>query len=84
MQASVLCVVDCANILGEVPVWDVREQSFYWVDIEGKKNAPLGLLLDGADTSLGHAGAKAVTAVIQEAYIQAFRPAPSMTWWSRP
>jgi len=28
------CVVDCKNKLGEVPVWDVREQALYWVDIE--------------------------------------------------
>lgn len=27
--------VDCRNILGEVPVWDVAEQALYWVDIEG-------------------------------------------------
>jgi sugar lactone lactonase YvrE len=36
MTASVACVVDCRNKLGEVPVWDVREQALYWVDIEGK------------------------------------------------
>ncbi len=29
------CVVDCKNILGEVPVWDMAEQALYWVDIEG-------------------------------------------------
>lgn len=34
---EVKCVVECANILGEVPVWDVDEQNLYWVDIEGKK-----------------------------------------------
>lgn len=37
MQPSVRCVVDCANILGEVPLWDVQEQCLYWVDIEGRK-----------------------------------------------
>jgi sugar lactone lactonase YvrE len=36
MSANVACVVDCRNALGEVPVWDVREQALYWVDIEGK------------------------------------------------
>lgn len=36
MSDSVRCVVDCRNILGEVPVWDVTEQALYWVDIEGK------------------------------------------------
>lgn len=29
------CAVDCRNILGEVPVWDIAEQALYWVDIEG-------------------------------------------------
>lgn len=33
---SVRCVVEAKNRLGEVPVWDVREQALYWVDIEGK------------------------------------------------
>lgn len=33
---TVACVVDARNRLGEVPVWDVREQALYWVDIEGK------------------------------------------------
>jgi L-arabinonolactonase len=36
-ETEVRCVADCANILGEVPLWDVAEQSLYWVDIEGKK-----------------------------------------------
>jgi sugar lactone lactonase YvrE len=36
MRDAVTCVVDCRNRLGEVPVWDVREQALYWVDIEGK------------------------------------------------
>lgn len=31
----VSCAVNCRNILGEVPVWDVAEQALYWVDIEG-------------------------------------------------
>ena len=29
------CVVDCHNILGEVPVWDGAGQALFWVDIEG-------------------------------------------------
>jgi len=33
---SVACVVEAKDKLGEVPVWDVREQALYWVDIEGK------------------------------------------------
>ena len=36
MSENVRCVVDCHNILGEVPMWDVAEQALYWVDIEGK------------------------------------------------
>ena len=36
MTDIVRCVVDCANTLGEVPVWDVTEQALYWVDIEGR------------------------------------------------
>ena len=36
-MADVRCVVECANILGEVPLWDVAEQALYWVDIEGKR-----------------------------------------------
>jgi L-arabinonolactonase len=32
---AAVCVVDCRNILGEVPVWDAAEQALYWVDIEG-------------------------------------------------
>jgi sugar lactone lactonase YvrE len=34
-QFNAVCVVDCKNKLGEVPVWDVAEQALYWVDIEG-------------------------------------------------
>ncbi len=30
------CVVDCANVLGEGPVWSVSDQALYWVDINGK------------------------------------------------
>jgi sugar lactone lactonase YvrE len=36
MSDKVECVVDCRNRLGEVPVWDEREQALWWVDIEGK------------------------------------------------
>lgn len=36
-RPSVACVVNCGNILGECPVWDVAEQALYWVDIEGRK-----------------------------------------------
>jgi L-arabinonolactonase len=36
MSEKVRCVVDCHNILGEVPLWDEAEQALYWVDIEGK------------------------------------------------
>jgi L-arabinonolactonase len=33
---TVRCAAAATNILGEVPVWDIAEQSLYWVDIEGK------------------------------------------------
>lgn len=33
---NIACAVDAKNRLGEVPVWDVREQALYWVDIEGR------------------------------------------------
>ena len=36
MPDKVECVVDCRNILGEVPVWDPEGQVLYWVDIEGR------------------------------------------------
>ena len=36
MTENAICVVDCKNILGEVPLWDEQEQALYWVDIEGK------------------------------------------------
>jgi len=37
MPDIVSCVVDCHNKLGESPLWDVREQALYWVDIEGRR-----------------------------------------------
>ncbi len=30
-------VGDVKNVLGEGPVWDVREQVLYWTDVEGKR-----------------------------------------------
>ena len=30
-------VYPCQNILGEGPLWNLKEQAIYWVDIEGKK-----------------------------------------------
>lgn len=27
-------MIPCGNLLGEVPLWDVREQALYWVDID--------------------------------------------------
>jgi len=35
-MTEVKLIVDARNKLGEVPLWDVREQALYWVDIEGK------------------------------------------------
>lgn len=34
-MAEIRCVVDGHNTLGETPVWDMREQALFWVDIEG-------------------------------------------------
>jgi sugar lactone lactonase YvrE len=34
---SVECVADVHAILGEGPVWVVRERALYWVDIKGNK-----------------------------------------------
>lgn len=30
-------LVDCRNVLGEGPIWDVQEERLYWVDIFGQK-----------------------------------------------
>lgn len=37
MKPDITCVVDARNKLGEGPVWCLREQVLYWVDIEGCK-----------------------------------------------
>jgi len=37
MSYSVECVLDCANHLGEGPVWDVEEGRLYWVDGTGRR-----------------------------------------------
>lgn len=34
---SIECVVDCANHLGEGPVWDVETGALYWVDSTGPR-----------------------------------------------
>lgn len=34
---DVRLVVDCGSKLGEGPIWDVREQALFWVDIEGRR-----------------------------------------------
>ena len=43
------CIVDCRNTLGEGCVWDPRDESLYWTDIEGK--SIWRLLSDGAVAS---------------------------------
>ncbi len=35
-MSDVRVVVASANLIGESPVWDAREQALYWVDVEGK------------------------------------------------
>ena len=34
---NVQCALDCRSLLGEGPVWDVREQRLYWVDIKRRQ-----------------------------------------------
>jgi len=31
-MASITCVAHTADVLGEVPIWSVREQALYWID----------------------------------------------------
>jgi L-arabinonolactonase len=33
---SLRVAIPAANLIGESPVWSVREQALYWVDVEGK------------------------------------------------
>ncbi|MDE2413458.1 MAG: SMP-30/gluconolactonase/LRE family protein [Comamonadaceae bacterium] len=33
LEVPIRCAVDCANIVGESPVWSAHEQALYWVDI---------------------------------------------------
>ncbi len=37
MGFSIERVVDCANHLGESPIWDVEEGRLYWVDGTGRR-----------------------------------------------
>jgi L-arabinonolactonase len=37
MTYSIECVLDCANHLGEGPIWDVEQQKLYWVDGTGRR-----------------------------------------------
>jgi len=34
--ADIQIAVPCANLIGESPVWSVREQALYWIDVEAK------------------------------------------------
>lgn len=36
-DADIRVLVDCKNILGEGPLWDVQEQRLYWIDSFGNK-----------------------------------------------
>jgi L-arabinonolactonase len=35
-NADIQIVVPCSNLIGESPVWSVREQALYWIDVEAK------------------------------------------------
>ncbi len=37
MSYKIECVVDCANHLGEGPIWDIEEGRLYWVDGTGRR-----------------------------------------------
>ena len=37
MTISIECVLQCENLLGEGPVWDVEEGRLYWVDGTGRR-----------------------------------------------
>jgi sugar lactone lactonase YvrE len=37
MSMTIECVLDCANHLGEGPVWDVEERRLYWLDCTGRR-----------------------------------------------
>ncbi len=37
MTVKIECVLDCANHLGEGPIWDVEEGRLYWVDGTGRR-----------------------------------------------
>ncbi|MEO8627211.1 MAG: SMP-30/gluconolactonase/LRE family protein [Betaproteobacteria bacterium] len=36
-MSDVRVVVASADLIGESPVWDAREQALYWVDVEGRR-----------------------------------------------
>ncbi len=37
MTYRIECVLDCANHLGESPIWDVEQGVFYWLDSTGRR-----------------------------------------------
>jgi L-arabinonolactonase len=37
LSFTIECVLDCANHLGESPVWDVEGQCLFWVDSTGRR-----------------------------------------------
>ncbi len=36
MTMKIECVADCANLVGESPMWSVEHQCLWWVDVRGK------------------------------------------------
>lgn len=37
MSIKIECVLECGNLVGESPVWDVQEGCLYWVDSTGRR-----------------------------------------------
>src|SRR6476619_6546870 len=33
MRTDLHCVVDCANTLGECPLWSINEKCLWWIDV---------------------------------------------------
>ena len=55
MTISIDCVLQCENLLGEGPVWDIEERRLYWVDGTGRRvGKPSIWRLDPRTTRVEH------------------------------